>query len=255
MAYRLNAAHIAPKPDSSSDGQNFLLHKAVYLNKDLSEQENRCLTRCHLRLREQLQFLHDLETLASLETGEFRGRIAPVSLKDVLEKVVDENLDLAQTRGIALNLEPLPDLPNVPGIPRLLHEAVANFVTNAIKYSPRDTGRVTVRATAGDDHVRVEVEDNGIGIAEKDLGLLFQEFVRLPRRHKEVDDSVSSGLGLSIVRRIAEQFGGEVDVRSELNKGSIFFMDLPLASAAVAPNSDSAIPSKSEETHLLPAVP
>ena len=208
-----------------------LYNLAVYLNKDMSEQENRCLTRCHLRLREQLQFLHDLETLASIETGEFRDRIAPVGLKDVLEKVVEENLDLAEARGIRLELEPLPDLPNVPGIPRLLHEAVANFVTNAIKYSPRGAGRVSVRATAGEDRVRVEVEDNGIGIAEKDLGLLFQEFVRLPRRHKEVDDSVSSGLGLSIVRRIAEQFGGEVGVRSELNKGSVFFMELPIAIA------------------------
>jgi len=121
--------------------------------------------------------------------------------------------------------------------------------------APRGTGRVTVRANADNDRVRIEVEDNGIGIAEKDLGLLFQEFVRLPRRHKEVDDSVSSGLGLSIVRRIAQQFGGEVGVRSELNKGSVFFMDLPLASAAVAPNSNSAIARKSEETHLLPAVP
>lgn len=208
-----------------------LYNLAVYLDKDLSEQENRCLTRCHLRLREQLQFLHDLETLASLETGEFRGRIAPVNLKDVLEKVVDENLDLAQARGMRLDLEPLPDLPNVAGIPRLLHEAVANFITNAIKYSPRGTGRVIVRATVEDGRVRVEVEDNGIGIAEKDLGLLFQEFVRLPRRHKEVDDSVSSGLGLSIVRRIAEQFGGEVGVRSELNQGSVFFMELPVARA------------------------
>ncbi|MCX5770043.1 MAG: HAMP domain-containing sensor histidine kinase [Candidatus Hydrogenedentes bacterium] len=232
-----------------------LYNLAVYINKDMSEQENRCLTRCHLRLREQLQFLHDLEMLASLETSDLRGRIAPVNMTVVLENVVDENLDLAQARGVTIDLEPLPDLPDVPGIPRLLHEAVANFVTNAIKYSPRGSGRILVRATTVDDRVRVEVEDNGIGIAEKDLDLLFQEFVRLPRRHKEVDDSVSSGLGLSIVRRIAEQFGGEVGVRSEPNKGSIFFMDLPLASAAVAPNSDSAIPSKSEETHLLPAVP
>ena len=210
-----------------------LYNLAAYLNRDLSEQEDRCLTRCHLRLREQLQFLHDLETLASLETGEFRGHIGPVSLKDVLEKVVDENLDLAQARGIRLQLEPVQDPLDVAGIPRLLHEAVANLVTNAIKYSPRDSGNVTVRAVDVEDRVRVEVEDNGIGIDEKDQGLLFQEFVRLPRRHKEVDDSVSSGLGLSIVRRIAEQFGGQVGVSSELNKGSVFFMELPVVQTDV----------------------
>lgn len=211
-----------------------LYNLAMYMHKDLSEQESRCLQRCHLRLREQLKFLHDIETLASLETEEFRNRISPVGLREVLAKVVEENSDLAQARGVNLKLEaPGPNV-KVAGIPRLLHEAVANLITNAVKYSPKGTGKVVVRALDEGDEVTIEVQDNGIGIDKKDLPLLFQEFVQLPKRQREVDDSVSSGLGLSIVRRIAEHFGGSVAVRSELNKGSVFCISLPKCIAETA---------------------
>ena len=211
-----------------------LYNLAVYMHKDLSEQESRCLKRCHLRLREQLKFLHDIETLASLETEEFRNHISSVDLCEVLPGVVEENMDLAQARGVSLELEPPAGQVNVAGIPRLIHEAVANLITNAIKYSPQGKGRVVVRAVAMDGAVTIEVQDNGIGIEQGDLPLLFQEFVQLPRRPKEIDDSVSSGLGLSIVRRIAEHFGGSVAVRSELNRGSVFSIRLAALANALS---------------------
>ena len=85
--------------------------------------------------------------------------------------------------------------------------------------------------------VRVEVEDNGIGIALEDQKQLFQDFVQVRRSDARVDTTGSSGLGLSIVRRIAEVHGGSVGVVSRLNQGSTFIIELPTKQPSARPPS------------------
>jgi two-component system phosphate regulon sensor histidine kinase PhoR len=79
-----------------------------------------------------------------------------------------------------------------------------------------------------DARVRIEVEDNGIGISRENQKRLFQEFGRIhPAQSDNLDITGSSGLGLAIVRRIIEMHGGEVGVESELNQGSTFHIEVP----------------------------
>jgi len=108
--------------------------------------------------------------------------------------------------------------------PDLLSRAVENLVSNAIKYSPPDT-EVSVSATAGDAAVLISVADQGYGISEQDLNRIFDKFYRVPR----VQDAgvPGTGLGLALVREIAELHGGSVTVVSKLNAGSTFMLRIP----------------------------
>jgi signal transduction histidine kinase len=120
----------------------------------------------------------------------------------------------------------------VSGDAALLRQAITNVVDNAIKYTPSG-GEVTVGLSirAEDEGRRsravVRVSDTGIGIAPDDQVRLFEKFYRVKRR--DAPSVSGSGLGLSIVKSIVERHGGEVRVDSELNKGSTFYIILPLS--------------------------
>ena len=106
----------------------------------------------------------------------------------------------------------------------LLRQVLVNLVDNALKYSP-DGGQVEVRLEDGSDLVRIEVRDEGLGIAPSEQERIFEKFYRLDA---EMTRGVGgSGLGLHIVREIVEQMGGTISVRSAPGKGSTFTVSLP----------------------------
>ena len=119
-----------------------------------------------------------------------------------------------------------PGLPPVYGVEWLLHEAIVNFITNAIKYTP-DGGKIILRAIDMNDFVRIEVEDNGIGISPEDTKRLFNDFIRIKQKDTPVSNVEGSGLGLAIVKRVIEAHGGTVNVSSRQYKGSTFIIKLP----------------------------
>jgi len=101
-----------------------------------------------------------------------------------------------------------------------------NLLANAVKFCDEDQGRVTVRLSAGADAVRVDVEDNGPGIAEADQHTIFEKF-------RQVGDTMTAkpqgtGLGLPISRQIVEHFGGRLWVESSPGRGATFSFTLPL---------------------------
>jgi len=98
-----------------------------------------------------------------------------------------------------------------------------NLVSNAVKYN-RDGGSVTVRLDSADGTATIAVSDTGIGISEEDREKLFDEFSRI--RNDKTRDVLGSGLGLSIVKRIASMYDGEVSVESEPGRGSTFTVTL-----------------------------
>jgi signal transduction histidine kinase len=183
------------------------------------------------QLRGIIALLHDLQILSDLEIGGIEDLMAPVNLLTVLPEVVDDHQESAQQHGLELRAELPATLPSVRGVDRLLREAIANYLTNAIKYTPSG-GRVMVRASYGGKKVRVEVVDSGFGIGSVDQARLFHEFVRLTKAgEKRSSRPPGSGLGLSIVRRIAEAHGGSAGVSSTLGQGSTFFIELPVVGA------------------------
>ncbi len=206
-----------------------VLNLEATLDAVMNDQQRHWVDRCKARLKDQMDFLHDLETLAFLESGSVLKDAKPVDVRELIGDVLAEFADTARARGQELAA----DMPEHPvallGIHRLVHEALANLVSNAIKYTP-EGGRILVRAARQGDLIRLEVYDTGMGIAPEDRERLFQEFVRL--RTKSAAGSQpppGSGLGLSIVRRIVDAHGGAIEVCSEVNKGSVFVIEWPAA--------------------------
>jgi signal transduction histidine kinase len=209
------------------------------LGGPLTDTQAQWVGRADARLRSMLELLRDLQTLADLETGSIEKMMGDVDVVALVCKAVEEHLEGAQEHDISLAADLPPLVITVRGVERLLGEAITNYLTNAIKYTQRG-GHVTARVRTDDGRVRIEVVDDGPGIARADQARLFREFARVARRSgaKAVP---GTGLGLSIARRIAEAHGGRAGVESELGKGSTFFLEL----ASVAPSRLEPMPPPS----------
>jgi signal transduction histidine kinase len=193
----------------------------------LTEQQKHWVDRAQLRFKDMLGFLRDLQTLAELEAGQIARQAKPIDMSALLTKVTAEHQDLAAQKKQTLRVDTVDRLPNVSGVERMVHEALANYITNGLKYSS-EGGEIVVRAFALEKRVRVEVKDNGRGIAPEDQKRLFKEFVRIMPKDGSGPQVAGTGLGLSIVRRIVDAHGGRVGVESAEGRGSTFFLELPL---------------------------
>jgi two-component system sensor histidine kinase SenX3 len=117
------------------------------------------------------------------------------------------------------------DVPIIYADSNMLERALTNLVDNAIKYTPNG-GKVEVGVRKQDELVLLSVTDTGYGVSPENQKHLFERHVRIPRReHKKVK---GSGLGLFIVRSVAQRHGGNAWVESSENQGSTFFMSIPL---------------------------
>jgi signal transduction histidine kinase len=153
-------------------------------------------------------------------------QVESVPVLDIVERVTSSLQLQATHKNILLGVEIPKDLPNsVEADQALLHQAVYNLVENALKYTP-DGGAVTVHLQCTPVALIFAIEDSGIGIPKSDLARLFEKFYRGTNR--EALAQRGTGLGLAIVKSIAERHGGKVWVESELGKGSIFSLQIPL---------------------------
>ena len=192
----------------------------------LTEKQCDWLSRCQRRLRELSAMLHDFESLAMLGSEAIERQRCPIKITPFLKSIADEYREIAEAHGHALTLDLNLTTAEVMGIDRLLREAVANLLTNAIKYTP-EGGMLALRLKEREEVVVIEVQDTGIGIAEEDRSRLFDEFVRLSAGAKTKRRAPGTGLGLSIVQRIVEMHDGNVELESALGKGSVFRIVLP----------------------------
>lgn len=197
------------------------------LQDRLEDEEQRWIERSKARLKDVSDFVGELQTLALLETEGIEQEAAPVDVAQLLRSVAAHNEDLAQMREQTFDVDVADGIPGIYGIERLLREALVNLLTNAFKYTPKG-GRIVLRAWCHGDMIRMEVEDTGIGISQADQPRVFDEFVRIPKTDPRIDTVPSTGLGLSIVRRIAEIHEGTVGLTSQPGKGSRFYIDLPV---------------------------
>lgn len=197
----------------------------------LNPQQQDWALRIGRRMEGMQEMLQDLQILGQLETEDMAKSSERLQLADVLQDVVEDYGEQARAAGIELRVREGEDVPEVRGIRRLLREAVVNYVTNAIKYAPR-SGVVTLETKTfiadGGPWARVEVRDHGPGIPPEEIPRLFQEFSRV-QRAAGPEHPASSGLGLSITRKILETHGGRVGVESRPGEGSTFWMELPSA--------------------------
>ncbi len=167
--------------------------------------------------------VRNLLDLGRLEAGLELMR-APVLLTEVMQNVVEDYELMAKELGVQLVIEKAGKIPYLHLDAPLVQQAVANLVTNAIKYAP-NSGQIALRVAIVDQEVVVSVADGGPGISKDDQKHLYDKFVRGMRRDPHVK---GSGLGLSIVKLVAERHGGRAWFASEEGQGSTFYISFPL---------------------------
>lgn len=161
---------------------------------------------------------------AGANSGRRKYNFVEVSIDEVIAGAVDECRPLLDEKGIDIETHISTSLPSVKGDEAALSQAVQNLIINSIKYCNGEPW-VRVGAENGGGNVKIEVEDRGIGISPGDLRQVFEPFYR----SKSVVDAQihGNGLGLSLVKQIAEAHGGRAFASSEIGKGSVFTIELP----------------------------
>jgi signal transduction histidine kinase len=175
--------------------------------------------------KELSEMVDDLLDLAKIEAG--RITVSPAwfemvdlfaALRGMFRPIVDET-------DASLFFDEPTDIPKLYTDDKKLAQILRNFISNALKFTPKGEVRVSAQMV-GKDMIRFAVKDTGIGIPAETQPLLFQEFTQidssLQKRYR------GTGLGLSLCKRFAELLGGTVGLESEVGKGSLFFVTLPI---------------------------
>ncbi len=184
------------------------------------------------RLARMIEIFLNVERLSA---GQMELRRENFPAAAMVEACLERARPVAERKQIEIRVEPIDAAMALTGDRELMEYAVYNLMTNAVKYSPQRT-QVTVSAERRDGRVRLAVQDQGIGIDQKEIRRVFQKFYRT--RKAEQSGEAGTGIGLSIVEQIIVQHGGAIEVTSVPGQGSCFTLVLPpAASAAVAEHS------------------
>ncbi|MCP5266057.1 MAG: sensor histidine kinase [Burkholderiaceae bacterium] len=165
-----------------------------------------------------------LAELAKIDSPGFQAEPEPMALGELVDDVVQRFASRAESQGVTLRVEYPDGLPLTAIDAALIERAVVNLLDNALRVSPAG-GRIAVEVHREEGALRVSVSDSGPGVATDEQALVFERFYQA-NRHR--DTRGSSGLGLAIVRRVAELHGGRAGLTSEPGHGATFFIDLPL---------------------------
>lgn len=197
----------------------------------------RYLTNIVTAARGLLELINGLLEMAKIEAGRIDVTISRTNLAETCEGLVGLIYPLAERKGLKLRTELDPSLPLIQTDVQKLHQIVFNFLSNAVKFTPRSgpdgrQGEIVLRAERlGDpdgrgERLRVSVLDNGPGIDPKDQSLIFEKFHQLDGSHTRVH--AGAGLGLAISRELAGVLQGEIQLVSELGQGSMFSLIIPV---------------------------
>lgn len=172
-----------------------------------------------------LRLIDDVLDLARIEAGRVTISTEPVGVPEVLAEVTSTLGSLAERNGVTIVVEPtVDDAREILADRTRFTQILVNYGSNAIKYG-RAGGTVRFHATApSSGYVRVAVSDDGIGIPLEKHDRIFQPFQRAGQETGPIE---GTGIGLAITKRLAELMGGEVGFESHVDRGSVFWVELP----------------------------
>jgi signal transduction histidine kinase len=170
----------------------------------------------------------DLLSVAQIEAGQLKLHRDDVRLEPIFEELKVDFAEQAKRKDIGLRWDLPPKWPQIEGDRDKIVMALHNLIGNAIKYTPAG-GQVTVKAAADSATLAVDVADNGIGIKDEEQPLVFEKFYRA--KDRRIANVTGTGLGLAIAREVVRLHGGDISLKSQVDKGSTFTMTLPAKAA------------------------
>lgn len=213
--------------DLKSPLQAILGHAGLIAEGYVTSEEEILSSANHVVLtsRRMNHLITDLLDINAIEEGRFSLTIETFDLNTIVAEAVSHHQFAADSKQITLSLLPVTSPLIVRAAISPTTQVLDNLISNAVKYSPKNT---TVSISIQPDG-SVEVRDHGPGLSDDDQKKLFRKFTKLSAR--PTGGESSTGLGLSIAKKITEAMGGKIGCRSEIGRGSTFFIQLPLAEA------------------------
>jgi signal transduction histidine kinase len=189
------------------------------------------------RIEGMRKLIRDLLDMTQIESGRRRRQMVSLDVVAIARSALETAASDAAQRDIRLQVEG-PSAVAMTADRSELEMILNNLVSNAVKYN-RPGGEVCVTLNRDSDVVSIAVTDTGIGILDEDAERLFDEFVRI--RNDQTRDIAGSGLGLSIVQKIAQLYGGDVAVRSQHGQGTTFTVTLKCPANESEPQPKQAV--------------
>ena len=165
------------------------------------------------------KIVNKILNFSKIEAGKRLYNLAETDLNKVVENVFSTYKFHLNNKGFDFNLEQQLNLPIVKADEEAISEALINLIDNAVKYSD-DNKSIKLTTFSKNNLVIIEVEDNGIGVSERDKKKIFDKFFRVASG--DIYNSKGTGLGLTIVKHIMDAHHGKIELNSQLGKGSTF---------------------------------
>jgi PAS domain S-box-containing protein len=214
-------SHELRTPINALLGYTSLMLDRIY--GELTPGQEDGLNRIRASARHLLELISDILDLARIEAGKMPIHLSDVAVREVIGEVGRQIEPMMRKKGLLFESTVVGELLPMYTDGVKVRQILLNLLSNAVKFTP--CGRVSLTSSAGADSVMFEVADTGIGIRAHDLASIWEDFRQLDQsRTREFG---GTGLGLSITRRLVEQLGGQIDVRSEFGVGTTFTVVLP----------------------------
>ena len=212
--------HELKAPLGAVEGYLGLMRDHV-LGDDISAYEQ-TIARSQLRMEGMRKLIADLLDLTRIESGQRVRELVPLDIVSIARESIETHQPAADAKGITVEVDS-PEAIEFSADRTEMEIVFNNLISNAVKYN-RDGGRVSVLLRGTNDSVTIAVTDTGIGLSPSDAQRLFNDFVRI--KNDFTRHIPGSGLGLSTVKKIAELYMGNVEIKSEPEVGSTFTVTL-----------------------------
>lgn len=187
---------------------------------EVNDEQREMLERSKIRIDQLIYLIKDWLNLSKIDANRIVKKLASVNITSIFTNIFNLMQTIAKEKNITLKMDIPENLPTISADKETLEQAFLNLVDNGIKYGKND-GSLVVSAKEKNGYIEVSISDNGIGIPEDKLPFIFEQFYQVEFK------SDSTGLGLSIVKRIMDAHSATIKVTSKPEKGSTFTVLLP----------------------------
>lgn len=200
----------------------------------LNAEQRKYLDEIYLGNQRMVELVNALLSVSRLELGTFKAEPKTVDIVKLATAALDEQKTQIATKKIAVQTDFVKKMPTILADPKLLGMVFQNLLSNAIKYTPKK-GSITLKISLEKENIAIQISDTGWGIPKSQQGRIFEKLFRAD--NVKQNDTQGTGLGLYIVQSIINQSGGKIWFESAENKGTTFYLTLPISGM---PKKDSA---------------